>query len=216
MISSIKSFFHWRSSPLGGSLWLNVVIHQRLSSLKGCLPSILSSINSLLPSEIVFNQILSSIKGCLPSKVVFHQWSPSIKGCLQSKVDFHQRSSSIKGCLPAVSVWQGKKSQLRVLGKSLEFDNTNTKPCVCWPVCKQINGGVHAQRGRKDKEQSRKFRQFISRILNYCHNPNGNTTSTQQLSWTGKWLCSTPPTTTTTETQYQPLGAPDEHLLTQT
>ena len=48
----------------------------------------------------------------------------------------------------------------------------------------------------------------------YCHNPNDNTTSTQQLGWTRKLLCTPPPPTT--ETQHQPLGAPDEHLLNTT
>ena len=41
-----------------------------------------------------------------------------------------------------------------------------------------------------------------------------NTTSTLQLGWTRKLLCT--PTPPTTETQHPPLRAPDEHLLTTT
>ena len=47
----------------------------------------------------VFHQRLSSIRGPLPSKVVFHQRLSSIKGCLSSKVVLHQRLSLIKGHL---------------------------------------------------------------------------------------------------------------------
>ena len=44
-----------------------------------------------------------------------------------------------------------------------------------------------------------------------------NTTSTLQLGWTRKLLCKAPPhPTTTTQTQHQAVGAPDEHLLTTT
>ena len=38
---------------------------------------------------VVFHQRVSSIKGCLPSKVVFHQRSSYIKGRLPSKDVFH-------------------------------------------------------------------------------------------------------------------------------
>ena len=48
-----------------------------------------------LLKKIVFHQKLSSIKGRLPSEVVFHHRSSFIKGCLPSKVVFHQRSSSV-------------------------------------------------------------------------------------------------------------------------
>ena len=39
-------------------------------------------------SKVVFHQRLSSVKGCLPSKVVFLQGSSSIKGPLLSKLLF--------------------------------------------------------------------------------------------------------------------------------
>ena len=55
-----------------------VVFHQRLSSIKGCLPL-----------KVIFHQRLSSITCRLPSKGVFHQ------NLLPSKVVFHHRSSSI-------------------------------------------------------------------------------------------------------------------------
>ena len=38
---------------------------------------------------------------------------------------------------------------------------------------------------------------ILWQIFSYnCHNPNNNTTSTQQLGWTRKWLCIHPPTHT--------------------
>ena len=57
--------------------------YQRLSSVKG-----------RLPSKIVFRQRFSSVK------VVFCQRSSSIKARLPSKLVFCQSSSSVKGCLP--------------------------------------------------------------------------------------------------------------------
>ena len=59
------------------------VFHQRLSSIKGCLPS-----------KVIFHLRLSSIKSCLPSNVIFRQRSSS------TKIHFPQRLSSIKGFLP--------------------------------------------------------------------------------------------------------------------
>ena len=41
--------------------------------------------------SVISQQRSSSIESCLPSKVVFHQGSSSIKGLLPSKVVFHQR-----------------------------------------------------------------------------------------------------------------------------
>merc|ERR1711942_308459 len=78
-----------------------VVFHQRSSSIKGRLFQSSSSINSRLPSKVVFHPKSSSINGRLPSKGVFHQKVSSVKGQLPSKVVFHQRSSSTKGRLPS-------------------------------------------------------------------------------------------------------------------
>ena len=46
------------------------------------------------------SQRLSSMKGCLPSKFALHNRLSFIKGYLPSNVIFHQRGSSIKGRLP--------------------------------------------------------------------------------------------------------------------
>ena len=88
--------------------------------------SLSSSIKGHVPSKVVFHQRLSSIKWCLPSqavkvksykhffsgnilytllKVFFHQRSSSVKGCLPSKVIFCQRLSSFKGRLPSKVVF---------------------------------------------------------------------------------------------------------------
>ena len=79
-----KIVFHQRVSSIKGRLPSKVIFHTSLSFLKGCLPS-----------KVIFHQRPSSIIGHLPSKDVFHQWSSSIKGPLSSKVVFHQRWSSI-------------------------------------------------------------------------------------------------------------------------
>ena len=51
-----------------------VAFYRRSSSIKGCLPSKVSSIEGLLPSKVVFHQRSSSIEGRLPSKIVFHHF----------------------------------------------------------------------------------------------------------------------------------------------
>ena len=55
-----------------------------------------------LPTKFQTPRIISSINGLLPSKVVFHQRSSSIKGRLPSKAVFHQRLSSIKNRFPSI------------------------------------------------------------------------------------------------------------------
>ena len=81
---------------------LTIVLHQRLSSIKG-----------RLPRKVVFHQRLSSIRGHLPSKVVFYQRSSSIKGRLPWKVDFHKQLSSIKGCLPLMVFFHQSSSSTK-------------------------------------------------------------------------------------------------------
>ena len=76
------------ATSLHCSQLLKVVFRQRMSSVKGCLPSRSSSIKRLC-----------SVKGRPPSKVVFRQRASSVKGCLHSKVVFRQKSSSVKSCL---------------------------------------------------------------------------------------------------------------------
>ena len=57
--------------------YLKIVLHQKSSFIKYCLPLMaisyerLSSIKGCLPSNFVFHQRLSSIKSRLPSKFVF-------------------------------------------------------------------------------------------------------------------------------------------------
>ena len=97
---TIKIIFRQRCPPS------KVILHQRLSSIKGRPPS------TRLPSKDVFHQRLSSIKGCLPSKIASHQRLSSTKGCLLSKVVFHQRLSSIKGHLPSKVVFDQRSSSI--------------------------------------------------------------------------------------------------------
>ena len=111
--------FHQRLSSLKGNLPSKVVFLQSLSSINGCLPSkvifhqMKSSIKGCLPSKVVFLQSLSSIKGCPLSKFVFHWWLVSIRGCLPSKVVFHQRTSLLKVCLPIMAVFHQRLSSIK-------------------------------------------------------------------------------------------------------
>ena len=98
----------------------NVLLsYQRLSSIKGCLPSKvvfcqkLSSIKGYLPSKVFFHKRSSSLKGHLLSKVVFCQRSSFVKGRLPSKVIFRQRSSSVKGRLPSKVVFRRRSSSVK-------------------------------------------------------------------------------------------------------
>ena len=52
---------------------LIIGLHQSLSSIESCLPSEVVFFKDHLPSNIVFHQILSSMKSCLPSKVILNQ-----------------------------------------------------------------------------------------------------------------------------------------------
>ena len=65
---------------------LNVFLHRRSFSNKGCIPP-----------KVIFHQRLSSAEGCLPLKVVFHWMSSSTKACLPPKGAFHRRSPSTEG-----------------------------------------------------------------------------------------------------------------------
>ena len=108
--------FHQKLSSMKGCLPLKVVFHRRLSSTKSHLPLKvvfhwrLSSIEGRLPQKVVFHRRLSSTEGCLPPKVVFHRRLSSTEGHLLMKVVFHQRSSSTECRLPQDVVFHRRSS----------------------------------------------------------------------------------------------------------